>query len=328
MSSPDVLLVSLGSTGGLRAADEQLADLMRAAGATVEIASAAPQRQARTLALTDLLWARASAKAAREALSHSSPRAIVYSSVTAALFWPQRGAIRFDASAAENRPGRHGIWQRPLERRRFSETSLLVPWSQAALTQAPQSSAQSIVVPAAVEGNRPPLAPGERDIAAITYASDPEKKGLDRVLSAWAQARRGDERLLIAGLDPARQTGIGEGVELVGTLDPSSYRELLGRSKIFLCAPRREDFGIAQLEALADGCQLVTVPAPGGYVALDIARQLDERLVTAELAPAIRCALDGPRPDYAARAEALLEPYRRASVEHIVGSELLPALLN
>ena len=32
MSSVDVLLVSLGSTGGLRAADEQLAELLRDAG--------------------------------------------------------------------------------------------------------------------------------------------------------------------------------------------------------------------------------------------------------------------------------------------------------
>jgi len=327
MSSVDVLLVSLGSTGGLRAADEQLAELLRDAGATVEIAKTEPQRQVRTMALTDLLWARACANAARQALSRSSPRAIIYSSATAALFWPERGAIRFDASAAENRAGHHGIWQRPLERRRFNEASLLIPWSEAALVEAPPSPAKSIVVPAAVEGVRPQRAPDERDIAAITYASDPEKKGLDLVLSAWAQARRGSERLLIAGLDAARQPDLGEGVELVGTLDPSSYRELLGRSKIFLCAPRREDFGIAQLEALADGCQLITAPAPGGYVALEIALQLDERLVTDDLAPAIRSALDDPRPDYATRAGALLEPFRRASVEQIVSTELLPALL-
>ena len=136
MSSVDVLLVSLGSTGGLRAADEQLAELLRDAGATVEVAKAEPQRQVRTMALTDLLWARACANAARAALSRSSPRAIIYSSATAALFWPERGAIRFDASAAENRAGHHGIWQRPLERRRFNEASLLIPWSEAALVEA------------------------------------------------------------------------------------------------------------------------------------------------------------------------------------------------
>ena len=31
------------------------------------------------------------------------------------------GAIRFDAPAAGNRPGRHGLWQRPVERRRLRE---------------------------------------------------------------------------------------------------------------------------------------------------------------------------------------------------------------
>src|SRR3712207_7054205 len=38
---------------------------------------------------------------------------------------------------------------------------------------------------------------GERDIAAITYASDPVKKGLARVLDAWAVARRPGEELVV-----------------------------------------------------------------------------------------------------------------------------------
>ena len=93
MSAPDVLLVSLGSTAGLRASDEAFAVLLRNGGATVGIVRAEPQRQVRTLALTDLLWARASAAAARRSLAAQQPRAIVYSSVTAALLWPQPGAI-------------------------------------------------------------------------------------------------------------------------------------------------------------------------------------------------------------------------------------------
>ena len=77
---------------------------------------------------------------------------------------------------------------------------------------------------------------------------------------------------------------------------------------MFLAAPRREDYGIAQLEALADGCVLVTTPSPGPYAALPLARELDPRLVGADLARA-RAALDEPAPGYAERAAALLAPW-------------------
>src|SRR5437763_14647669 len=113
----DILFVSLGSTAGLRAADAELAGALRRAGASVLIAAARPRRDVRTLALTDLAWALAARAAARDALREGSPRAVVYSTLTAALFAPVAGAIRYDAPAAANRPGRHGLWQRPRERR-------------------------------------------------------------------------------------------------------------------------------------------------------------------------------------------------------------------
>ena len=51
----DVLIVSLGSTGGLRAADAELRDSLRRAGASVAArAAAASRRELRTLMLTDL----------------------------------------------------------------------------------------------------------------------------------------------------------------------------------------------------------------------------------------------------------------------------------
>ena len=111
-----VLIVSLGSTTGLREADEELAASLRRAGARVDVALAQRPREVRTLALTDLLWARAARAAAAAALRREPGRAVIYSTTTAALLWPRPGAIRFDAPAAGNRPGRHGVWQRPLER--------------------------------------------------------------------------------------------------------------------------------------------------------------------------------------------------------------------
>jgi glycosyltransferase involved in cell wall biosynthesis len=324
MSRADVLLVSLGSTAGLRAADAELADALRRAGATVAVTTARAPREVRTLALTDLAWALAARRAASAALREHRPRAVLYATTTAALLWPRPGAIRFDAPAAGNRPGRHGLWQRPLERRRLRAAPLLVPQSPGALAEAPgATAAPAIVVPVPVEPSGPAGAP--RDLAAITYAANPHKKGLDRVLEAWARARRDGEELLVTGTNrvPAQP-----GVRATGPLAPGAYRALLRRARVFLSAPRREDYGIAQLEALADGCALVTNAAPGPYAALPLARALDPRLVGDDLGGAVRVALDDPSPAYAERALEAVAPFRRASVDAAVRDELLPALLS
>ena len=169
---------------------------------------------------------------------------------------------------------------------------------------------------------------GARDVAAVTYAADPEKKGLERVLAAWAAARRGDETLHVTGLDRDRlPADLPAGVEVTGRLERDAYRALLRRAKVFVTAPRREDHGIAQLEALADGCVLITTPAPGPYAALPIARELDARLVTDDLAPAIRAALDDPAPRYHERTLPLLQPLTAAAVDRVVALDLLPRLL-
>ncbi len=148
-----MLLVSLGSTSGLRLADEQLCDALRAAGARVQLARAEPPRSVRTMALTDLAWARAARAATERALDErrtgdgrsARPPAVIYSSTTAALLWPLPGAIRFDACAAANRPGRHGLWQRPLERRRLAASTLLLPWSEASLRECPSTDAPRLL---------------------------------------------------------------------------------------------------------------------------------------------------------------------------------------
>ena len=344
----DVLIVSLGSTAGLRAADEQLQLSLQRAGATAAVAQALRPAEMRTLMLTDLSWARAARAAAGQALSRlgaAPPRAIVYSSTTAALLWPRAGAIRFDAPSAGNRPGRHGLWQRPLERMRLRAAPLLLPWSEGALAELPaavRAGDRALVLPVAVE---PSFAEDStsrargfsgRDIAALTYAANPSKKGLDRVLAAWRQLRAqrpSGEQLLIAGASAEELAAAGhrlaaeDGVRVLGALSPRDYRTLLRRTRVFVCAPRREDYGLAQLEALADGCQLVTTPAPGPYAALPIARSLDPRLVGEDLAGALRTALADPREGYAARAREALAPFRRQALDRLVAERLLPRLL-
>lgn len=328
-----VLIVSLGSTGGLRSADIELRDSLRRAGADAQIASAAPQPRAPSMMLTDLQWARAARAAARDHLRRAPADAIIYSTTTAALLWPRPGTIRFDAPAAANRPGRHGLWQRPIERRRLSAAPMLLPYSEGALRELPGSIAvgdRALVLPVAIEPSGPRDA--IRDIAAITYAANPLKKGLDRVLEAWATARRAGEELVVAGVsrDDLKSAGLElpvEGVRLTGMLARDEYRALLRRARVFVCAPRREDYGQAQLEALADGCQLISTEAPGAYVALDVARELDPRLIGGGLARALRVALDDPLPDYPERALEMLSGFTPRAIDALVGQQLLPRLL-
>jgi len=371
-----VLIVSLGSTEGLRRADEELRAALERAAARVSLVSAEPPPPARTLMLTDLGWARAARAAALRGLAEARPRgshrraraggggpegsgdgsgqggdwpALIYSSATAALMWPRPGAIRFDALAAGNRPGRHGLWQRPLERRRLEQAPLLLPWSAGALEEAGATAGaaaaraaavergeRALVLPVPVEPSGPLTPAAGRDVAAITYAANPVKKGLDRVLAAWravrAQGAAGDGELVVAGAgaDELARAGFGleaqERVRAVGALAQDEYRALLRRARVFVCAPRREDHGLAQLEALADGCMLVTTPAPGPYAALPIARSLDPRLVGEDLAGALRVALEDPHAGYAERAREALAPLSRAAVDRVVADELLPAL--
>jgi hypothetical protein len=230
-----------------------------------------------------------------------------------------------------------------LERRRLEQAPLLLPLSEGGLAEAPLSSAacgRALVVPLAVERSGP--LDGPRDIAAITYAANPRKKGLDRVLGAWRQARRTSERadeqageLLVAGVDAEELLAAGfelagePGVRVLGRLAGEEFRGLLRRSRVFLCAPRREDYGAAQLEALADGCLLVSTPAPGPYAALPIARELDARLIDEDLARALTVALREPPPaaEYAAGAARALRPLAADAIDRRVAEELLPRLL-
>ena len=325
MPAADVLIVSLGSTAGLRSVDAELADALRRAGANVAVAAAHAPREVRTLALTDLLWARAARAAAVEGIAAHQPRALLYSTITAALLWPRPGAIRFDAPAAANRPGRHGLWQRPLERRRLRAAPLLVPQDAAGLAEAPHPHAEAVVVPVAVAPSAD--AGAARDIAALTYAANPHKKGLDRVLAAWTAARRAGEELVVAGTDLRVDA---PGVRSVGRLQPDAYRALVRRARVFVAAARREDYGIAQLEALADGCVLVTTASPGPYAALPLAQALDPRLVVERddaLAAALRTALDDPAANYAQRAGRALTRFGRETIDATVRDELLPRLL-
>ncbi|MCK9248295.1 MAG: glycosyltransferase [Solirubrobacteraceae bacterium] len=333
----DVLFVSLGSTAGLRVVDDALAASMERAGARVVLVRPDPPRPVRTMALTDLAWGWAARRVAEQGLERHRPRAVLYGSVGAALCWPRPGAIRLDAAMAANRPGRHGAWQRPRERWLMRRSPLLVPQSAEALAEAPVPRPPAVVVPPPIDPGPTPRPWAERDVAAVTYAADPRKKGLDRILAAWARARRPGEELVVCGAPSGAVPAGLAGVRDAGALPSEAFADLLSRARTFVCAPRREDHGLVQLEAIAAGARLVTTAAPGAYVALGVVRSRIPQAVVAApddpqaLAVAIRRALDVDAAeadrDAAALRRAVVDRFAGARVDRIVATELLPALL-
>ena len=359
----DVLFVSLGSTLGLRVADDQLVEALRAAGLTVQIAQVPPKgRNVRTLMLTDLVQAWVSRVAIKRALSFVEPAVILCSTTTTALLAPRADVIRFDALAQRSRPGRHGVWQRPLERRRLRRADVLLPWDAASLEGAPDGlKERTHVVPVAIDPATDDAAStraaellagwaadGHRAVA-VTYAADASKKGLDRLVAAWAQARRDDETLIVTGRDelPAElQAAVDPeggalphaGIRCVGRLEAPVFRALVAAVGLLAIAPRREDYGLVQLEALAAGARVVTTTAPGPYAALPLIRELwpgqvvDDADDPVALAAALRQAIDAgaamPAADDPTRAAArnAVAPWSPEAVAAQVASEIAPLL--
>ena len=324
----DVLVVSVAGTIGWSRGARELTDGLARAGARVVGIEAARPRDVRTLMLTDLREAYAARRAARRGIAEHRPRAILYCSITSALLWSRPGGIWLDATAASNRQGRHGVWQRPVERRRLAEAPVVLGWSPEAFDGARETLREEpVVVRVPVEPSAAADTPlAARDLAAVAYIADPAKRRLELTLTAWRRARRDGETLVVAGVDGAEEPG----VRFAGRLEPPAFRALLARARVFLATPRVEEYGIAALEALADGAQLVTTPAAGAYPALALASELDPRLVAEDagsLAVALRAALDEPRPGYAQRAAELLVPYRRATMSDVLARHVLPRLV-
>jgi glycosyltransferase involved in cell wall biosynthesis len=343
----DIAIVSLGTTMGWRRGDDALAEHIEAAGASCELRPmrlGAARHLQRTMWATDLIQARA----ARRAAAGVDARAVVYSSITAALLQPLRRphAIRFDTIAALSRPGIGGVWQRRRERSVLARADLLLPWSEAAGEAAAVAAASvggkpsQIVLPCVVDVAAEPA----RDAPdATAYAANPDKRGLDVLCAAWRAGAPEGARLVVGGIDRddalrwlgRRGVQAPAGVEFAGAVPRQRWTALVAGSRTYVSAARYEDWGVAQMEALAAGTPLVTTPTPGPNVALPIARELAPELVAADdtaasLADALRAGLslgEDARGEYAARARRLLEPYSDAALRTVVAERVVPALL-
>lgn len=343
-TGPDIALVSLGTTPGLVRSDASFAALVREAGASCEVVPVrlgpVANRLRRQVSVTDLVEARAARRAARGI----EARAVVFSTVTAAMF--QRPAIpyavRLDAPAALNRPGPSGAWQRAVERRALGRADLLIPLSETAERALPRldgGTPRVVRVPIPVA----PVPPAPvRDIDAVTYASSPRKRGLELVCAAWGEAAPAGARLVVGGVERERalrwldRHGVPEppGVEWAGALPHEEWLATVARARVFVNGSRWEEYGIAALEALSAGTPLATVPTPGAFEALPLARALAPALVApdsepASLARALGAGLaldEQARAGYARRANEMLEPYREDAVRRTIAVSVLPAL--
>ena len=335
----DVAVLSLGTTPGLVRTDQALAAGLAELGVSCELFPVSIGRAGRLRrhpAATDLIEALAARRAARGI----EARAVVISTVTAAFFHRPRvpHAVRFDAPAALNRSGLGGAWQRAAERRAFAGARLLLPLGEAAARAAP-AAGESVVLPVPVEERQGAPA---RDVDAVTHGRWPSKRGLELVCAAWSAAAGERRRLVVGGVSAAQgrdwlaRSGVGEpaGIEWAGELERERWLELVGRARMLVSGARWEGHGLAHLEALGLGTPLVTVPSPGSYEALPLARRLAPELVADEIsAPALGRAIasglaldDAALAGYERRAGELLRPYRADAVRAVLADRVLPAL--
>ena len=214
-------------------------------------------------------------RAAAAGVAAHRPRAIIYSSTTAALLGPAPGAIRFDAPAAGNRPGRHGVWQRPVERGGSCRRRCSCRGARAALAEAPW-----------------PRADGGRRAGA---------GGAERPAGGDARHRRGDLRREPAEEGPrpgaggvARGAPRGRGA---GGGRRRRRRRRRGRALARACCRARSTGRCCAARACSSrrrGARTTGSPSsrrwrtdarssrrrrPGPYAALPLARALDPRLV-------------------------------------------------
>jgi hypothetical protein len=340
----DVLVLSLGTTRGLRVADAELKAMIEQAGASAVIAGiriGSTDRLRRGYPVNDIVEAIAARRALRSALARHQPRALIISTTTAALLagrLPVPFAVWLDSPARLNRPGLRNSALHLLERRQLRRARLTLVHSRPAIAALPRGAAQATVVCTPIRESPPRAGLGEPLVVA--YTPDPKAKGLELVA---AVARESGARIVLTGIPPERaraflaRRGIAvpSSLELDGMLAQDRFGALLSRARVFLSAAGWEDFGQAPLEALDRGAQLVCAPAGGPFPALAIARALSPDFVASDRTPAalVRAlaaamACDEPAVRaYRAAARAHLAPYRPTAIFARVRDEVLPALL-
>lgn len=355
MDDEQILVVCSADTLGWRTIEDEFAASLARLGVPHTIVRPRrrlPRLMKASYATAELLEARAAERLLRKHLRSWRPSAVVMMSTTASFFVSLRrlryqgieAAIRLDCPAALNRPGLAGLPQRTLERRRMAEATAVIAMGPRSSAAVEPLRGSVISLPTTIDV--PPAGPPVEPKRLLAYIGNPQRKGLDRLIRAWnlIEPERGDLSLIVTGIDPARAHAALEragvelptGVEWPGLLNRRRHLELLGSAAAYVSVSRWEEWGIAQLEALAAGIPLVTTRARGAYEAEPMARRLAPELFVIdpenprELGQAMLAAssISGEaRKEYAARAHEMLLPFGPRAVDETMSGEVLPALL-
>jgi glycosyltransferase involved in cell wall biosynthesis len=356
--SARVLIVSLGTTSGWLVNEAELCGSLRRLGVEHDVVRVrlGLQRHLRRTGIwtvVDAIEAAAARRALRRGLAAGRPSAVIVLSTTAALLLPLRRlrsegipvAIRVDCPSSISRPGPQNAIQRALERRRLREATLALATGQRSAVLLAPLARRVEVVPVPVEVGLGDAAESGPPRDVLTYAADPDNKGLDLVCRAWwALGSRTEGRLLhVTGVSPERgrrvllRKGLAEppGLRWHGPLPREEHLRLLRGAAAYVSASAWEGAGIAQLEALALGVPLVTTPSRGAYEAYGIAQGLEPSLLAArrdagELTRALGAALElapQSRRRYASAAAEGVRPFSRAAADRALAEQVLPLLL-
>jgi glycosyltransferase involved in cell wall biosynthesis len=346
----DILHVCAGTTGGWKAIDDALNLALAEIGTSVK-RIAMPRRGNGLVRrsghpLNDLYEAAAMATATSRALREVSPRAIIYSSSHAALLQPRRRmpeAVWVDGPIALMSPGLRAAPVRALERLRQHRLDLVLPMSlqHPDLLAEPLRPRATAVLHMPVDPSDPDVAPpGEiRPPYGAMYAGVPGKKGLDIAIEAWELAAP-QVRLVVTGItraDAERYVGHRppERIVFTGRIARDQHRAIVRRASVYVSASRREEYGTAQLEAMADRVPLAAVPSLGAVEPVAVARRLTPDLVASDisasaLASSIRRALSmapEARAEYSKAAGAIMGEYSFGAFKQRLRDDVLPLLL-
>jgi hypothetical protein len=345
----DILHVCAGTTGGWKAIDDAMNLALDELGVSVK-RIAMPRRGIGLVRrsghpLNDLYEAGAMATATSRALQEVSPSAIIYSSSHAALLQPRRRvreAVWVDGPIALMSPGARAAPVRALERLRQHRLDVVLAMS----LQHPDLLAEPLR-PRATVVLHMPVDPSDPDVPAqdipppygAMYAGVPGKKGLDIALQAWELAAP-QVPLVVTGItaeDASNYLGHHprEGVVFTGRIARAQHRAIVRHASVYVSASRREEYGTAQLEAIADRVPLAAVPSLGAVEPVAVARRLTPNLVAAEisspaLATSIRAALDMSSDElagYGAAAGAIMREYSFKAFKQRLREDVLPLLL-
>src|SRR6201999_1227385 len=145
-----------------RLADSRFLDMVRAAGATMEASAIGigvldPLR--RGYPVNDIVEAMAGRRTLETAVARWRPRALVFSTTTAALLANTQKlpyTIWLDSPAKLNRPGARNAMLHRLERRSFPGARLLLPLSEHSLDNVRQPLPPTVTIPVPIERSLTP----------------------------------------------------------------------------------------------------------------------------------------------------------------------------